>query len=321
MADPQSPLFRFQVWRAALPPALRLLLTLNVGLYVVWVVLMIFRLGGVFTYLALVASPDGVLARPWTPLTYTFANLYGGFFGLISFVFAMLWLTWMGRDYEETYGSHRLLGLYLMAGLIPALMLVGIVAAGVGGLAQGPFGGVYFGAWGPVTAVLCALATMQPNRGVGLFLLGVVPMKWIAIGFVVLDLAFVQDPTHLLAALFGFGFAKAQQGGLDLAGWAQPLFGEGSSPSRRPRSNSAAASTVRSWFTREEAEESQPRTASSPRRRPRRSAPADPANENISPARTRQAEVDRILDKILEHGFDSLTAEEKRILEDASGRA
>jgi len=316
MADADSPLLRFRLWRAALPPALRLLLTVNVGLYVLWVLLTIFGLGGLLVWLALEPAPAAVLARPWTPLTYTFANLYPGFFGLLSFAFAMLWLNWMGRDYEETYGSYRLFGLYVLAALFGAAVAVGLAAA------SGPFGHpLYFGAWGPVTAVLCALATLQPNRGIGLFLLGVVPLKWIAIGFVVLDLAFVQDPTHLAAALFGFAFAKAQQGGVDLAAWARPLFRRaargygayGGAYGGVPKGPSVGT-RVKKLLVRESPEE-RPRRAKGGAPSPPRSASGTGGGRPAG-----QDEVDRILDKILADGFASLTDEEKRILDEASRR-
>ena len=46
-----------------------------------------------------------------------------------------------------------------------------LIALGAVGLAPR---GVYFGIWTPVTAILCAVGTLTPNRGIGLFLLGVV---------------------------------------------------------------------------------------------------------------------------------------------------
>ena len=56
MADPNSPITRFQVWRAALPPALRLLITVNVATYLLFVLLSIFGAG---MYLLWIAFPFG----------------------------------------------------------------------------------------------------------------------------------------------------------------------------------------------------------------------------------------------------------------------
>ncbi len=295
MADADSPLFRVQLWRAGLPPALRLLLTVNLGLFAVVVVAAILGAFGLtlpytlLEFLALPGDPGTALFRPWTPFTYGFVNLIGGasaIWGIISFAFAMYWLNWLGRDYEESYGGYRLFGLYLGSALFGAAVALALGALGTNPL----FRPLYFGAWGPATAVLVAVATLHPRRGVGLFLLGIVQLKWIAVAFVVLSL-FNPDASFLGAALFGFLFAKAQQSDVDLAAWARPLFNR-----RRPSSRSAPR-PVRVPFGRS-------------------AAKAEPA---AKPARRGGSrDIDEILDKILEKGYDSLTAEERTILDRAS---
>ena len=293
MADASSPLFRFQLWRASLPPALRVLLSVNLATFAVAAVAAILAAFGtpllneVLVRLALPGAPAEVLARPWTPLTYGFVHLLGGgLWSLIGFAFAMYWLAWLGRDIEETYGAHRLFGLYVGAVVFGAAVAMAVASLPV----PFPLRPFYEGAWAPVTAVLVATATLHPDRGVGLFLLGVVPMKWIAVAFVVLSL-FSPDATLLGAALFGFLFARAQQRGVDLAAWARPLFRDRSARTR------AQAPT---------------RTAT-----PARATVGRAAHNRPAPTRATSGEVpdiDRILDKILDQGVDSLTDEEKRIL-------
>ena len=293
MADADSPLFRFQLWRAALPPGLRLLLTINAVTYLAAVAFGLLSLFGVpalrvFEWLILPADPATVFARPWTPFTYGFTNYYLGFFGLISFGFGFWWLNWMGREFEETYGAYRLVGLYVLSALGGAVLalLIGAAFSGADGAA---FLRPYFGLWTPVTGILCAIATLHPDRGVGLFLLGVVPMKWLAVGFVVLSLVFSADLTVLGAALAGVGFARAHRSGVDLASWARPLFD-------RDRQRPA------------------------PRRdpAPTRSAPRKTAGRPAAPAAGGSRNIDEILDKILEEGYDSLTPDERKILDQAS---
>ena len=288
MADADSPLFRFQLWRAGLPPALRILLTVNIATYVVYVLMSIVGVGEWLRVLALPLAPADMLLRPWSVLTYGVTNVYPTFWGLITFAFGALWLNWLGRDYEESYGSYRLLGLYVFTTLGGAA-LAAILGAFAGG-ALGGMLGVWAGIWAPLLGVLCGIATLQPNRGIGLFLLGVVPLKWIAIVFVVLELAFAKDPTHLGAALFGFVFAKAQQNGVDLAAWAAPLFG-------RRRKAKPTPSPVRMPFGR---------------------SAAKPAPATRPARRGGSRDIDEILDKILEQGYDSLTDEERKILDRAS---
>lgn len=308
MSDPNSPSARFKIWRAALPPALRWLLTINLASFAVSAVLAIlaaFGLAGLYTFLidvlALPGTPARALLRPWTPLTYGFFEpIAGGLWGLISFAFAMYWLHWLGRDFEESHGGYRLFGLYVGAAVFGALLALALGAV----TSAPPVREFYAGPWGPVTAVLVGMATLYPNRGIGLWLLGVIALKWIAVAFVVLSL-FVPDASLLGAALFGFLFAKAHQRGLDLTAWARPLF------DRRPKRSKA--------------------TSASPSRRSGRFSSSDlggaaqPVRKTAGRSSSRKASreeppptVDAVLDKILDKGYDSLTAEERRILDEAS---
>ena len=310
MADPNSPVTRFQVWRAALPPALRLLITVNVATYLLFVLLSIFGVGWYLNWIALPFDAGQLVEQPWSVLTHSVANLYGGgFWGLISFGFGMMWLTWMGRDLEETYGSHQLFGLYALAAIGGA-----IVAVGVGLLSDREFGqlaGYSFGVWGPVGAIIVATAVLHPNRGVGLWLIGVISMKWIAIAFVVLDLAFYQDPAHIGAYLTGLGFGAAQKRGVELGAWARPLFGRSRGPSRRSAPPPSYSSASGGWSRRDP--DVATRTAAPSRRTPTASrAKKGPPT---------QADIDSILDKINDKGMSSLTKEEKKVLEKWSGGA
>ena len=298
MSDPNSPLFRFQMWRMGLPPALRVLLTVNLALFAVVLVAAILAAFGLvlpyrlLEFLALPAEAGTALFRPWTPFTYGFLNLVGGpnaIWGIVSFAFAIYWLSWLGRDYEESYGGYRLFGLYLGSALFGAALALALGSLGPNPLVRA----LYFGTWGPATAVLVAVATLHPRREIGLFLLGTIQLKWIAVAFVALSL-FNPDAAFLGAALFGFLFARAQQGDVDLASWARPLF------DRQPR----------------------PRREAEPRRSPlAQAAPAAPREKPARGAGRRSGgltDVDAILDKILDKGYESLTDEERQILDRAS---
>ena len=317
-----SPLFRFRIWYAALPRVLRALMTIQVGVFVAVLLLSISQaaLLALFGWFGLTPDLGVLLRRPWQPFTYTFLNPVGGFFGLISFLFAMFWLYWLGRNYEEFYGSHRLFGLYAMTALAGALVAILLYPLLLNGAEAGlaiPTGTAPFfpfvGLWGPVIGLLCAVAALDPRREMGLFLLGNIQLKWIAIGFVVLDVLLTRDVTHLGAAAMGWGFGTAQRGGTDLAAWALPLFrsrsASRSAPPRAPRRENAARTVGRfeGWLARRD------ETAG-------RSPEAGTEEPSPKGARGSLQDVDRILDKILEEGYDALTTEEKRILEDASRR-
>ena len=136
MSDPNSPSARFQIWRAALPPALRLLPTVNLASFAVSAVLAIlaaFGLGAVYALLidvlTLPGDPAKALFRPWTLFTYGFFEpIVGGIWGLISFAFAMYWLNWLGRDFEEGHGGYRLFGLYLGAAVFGGALALALGA-------------------------------------------------------------------------------------------------------------------------------------------------------------------------------------------------
>jgi membrane associated rhomboid family serine protease len=300
MASPDSPLLRFRLWRAGLPAALRLLLTVNVATYVAWVVLSIFGLGGILIDV-LALQPDRVAVRPWTALTYAFSSVgphFGGLFGLISFLFAVAWLSWMGRDYEERYGAAGLFGVYIMGALAGATLALVTNAFVPSFFAGAPWAG----AWGGVAAVLCATAVLHPEKSIALLFLGVVPIRWIAIAFVVLDLAFVRDPSHLGAAFMGALIGAVQRSGVDLTAWARPIF------EARPRTRPVTRTTPSVRTMRKvQRETSSPagRAEAGPRRR----------------QGATQAEVDRILDKISERGIASLSDDERRVLDEYSRRS
>ena len=61
--------------------------------------------------------------RPWTALTYAVSSVgphFGGLFGLISFVFAVAWLSWMGRESWRLWLTNRLANALLTAKRTPA---------------------------------------------------------------------------------------------------------------------------------------------------------------------------------------------------------
>ncbi len=313
MADPQSPIYRFQVWRANLPSALRLLLTINMAAYTAWVFLRFFPPVNSFvrTYLALHPEFPGAFLKPWSLLTYGFLNLEASLWGLIGVIFAMLWLYWMGRDYEEFYGAHRLFGLYVITTVAGAFAAIGFfMLASLPTEAVGQY--ALHGAWPAALGVLCCVATLHPDRGMGLLFLGVVPLKWIAVGFVLIEVLLGGfDPTHIGGAVMGSVFGYAQKQGVDLAAWAQPLFANaggrygGYSPSSR--GGSAAGERLRRWTSREDDDQPSPRSERAATKRQQGGFAL--------------GNVDSILDKILEKGYDSLTDEEKRTLDDASRKA
>ena len=173
-----------------------------------------------------------------------------------------------------------------------------------------------YGASASVLGVITAVAIFYPHKSIALFLIPF-PIRLIhlVIAFLVLDVLLIAGSTSAIAAhaggaLFGFLFAKGEQAGLDLSSWASVLLsGSGRSRSAPRRSTKSTAGRT-SLFRR-------PGKKGGERSQSARVTPM-PRREEESPAPSPDTEIDRILDKISETGYESLSAEEKRMLYEAS---
>jgi membrane associated rhomboid family serine protease len=319
---------QFTSWYYRQPPALRTIVTINVVLYVLAQFLHLWPSGFAFLHDHFALHPvfPDILLEPWQLITYNFLHTGGGLGGLLHIAFNMLWLFWIGKEYEEMHGAHRLWALYLLAGVGGGLMclLLNPIMPGITGGGQVPV----VGASASVLGVLMAVAILYPYKQIGLLFFGVVRLLWVVVGFLIIDALLsltgggVAVAAHWGGALSGFLFARAERGGVDVTSWAEPLFGDGGSrPSRRsPRSSSSRSSStglmdrLSQWLGGDRSDDPSPG-------RPRPSADASPSGKttNGSPSSNEvEEEVDRILDKISEHGYDALSEEEKRTLHEAS---
>ncbi|MHC4877739.1 MAG: rhomboid family intramembrane serine protease [Planctomycetota bacterium] len=225
----------------------------------------------------------------WRVLTYGFchADLAHIFFNMFG-----LWI--FGRLIEVIYGSRETLAFFL-------------VTVGVSGLTEvvvQHFSGVnpaVIGASGGVFGVIILTALHYPRTPVQfLFIPFSFELRWLAIGYIALDLLRVMDGdsniaslAHLSGAAFGYVYFKS---GLRITG--------GRTQGRR-------SSGIGNWL--------KSKLSSSPKP-VRNSAQKDvrlyepPAPDQL------EAEVDRILEKINRSGRESLTAEENELLIKASER-
>lgn len=316
-------LSRFKLWYNTQPPAIRMLLTINVVLYLLWnLVFTYFSVAHLIVaqWLALTPEAAVVLVRPWQLVTYNFLHTGPGLGGLLHVLFNMLWLVWIGRDHENLHGSADLMGLYLLGGIGGGLMSVALHTAFPG---IGAFGGPIVGASASVLAIMAAVATRYPNTSIGLLFLGVVPLRYIVLGFLFLDLLFFSTTSsavgaHLGGALSGFLIARSQLSGRNLTGWAGMFF-----PNRRKRGQrEPMLGHLESWL---EERQSKRTSARRGRNEPGRTTPNPrmhrvPLHEGEPELPRGDTVIDHLLDKINEHGYESLTAEEKRILYEASNK-
>ena len=163
-------------------------------------------------------------------------------------------------------------------------------------------GSVMLGASGAVFAVVVGAATFMPNYTIHLLFLGPVRIKYIAIFYVVLSFAQITgsnaggELAHLGGAAIGYLYIVQLRKGRDLGKgihWVLTFF--------------------KSFFTRQSKVKVSYRkksgTSSQPKQKTKASSVAGKAS---------QEEIDAILDKISQSGYESLTKEEKQQLFSAS---
>jgi hypothetical protein len=208
---------------------------------------------------------------------------------LLHLLANMLMLFVFGTAVESRMGSRNFLMYYLFCGIgaaVFSLLLAGVMPVGA-----------FVGASGAVLGVAVAFAAYWPDAEVIVFPIPVpIKARTLVIGLVVLDVIGSQlwpndgiaHLAHVGGALFGYLFFRIQ------------------SLSRRSPSQPAQA-VERVVMVQSGSAEPDRRTPVTPMR-PRRRADADPVS----------AEVDRVLDKISEKGISSLTAAERRFLDEVA---
>jgi len=309
---------QFKTWYYRQPQALRTIITINVVVYVLAQFLHLWP-GGlrfVMEHFALHPVFPDILFEPWQLVTYNFMHTSGGLGGLLHVGFNMLWLFWIGKEFERMHGSQQFWTVYLVTGVGGGLMclLLQPLFPDITGSGVIPV----VGASASVLGVIMTVAILYPYKQIGLLFFGVVRLLYVVIGFLIIDALLMLSTSgtavaaHWGGALSGFLFAKVLRDEIGVPSWMAPLFG---GKRRRSRRSPARVPTlferIKNFFvggpgTNQPGPDSRSRPASS--------------SDGASPTRSknRSTEVDRILDKISEHGYESLSDEEKKTLYEAS---
>lgn len=237
-----------------------------------------------------------LLLRPWTLITTFFTH-----YGFFHILFNMLFLYWFGRLIHEYLGNSRLVNLYVLGGLAGGILY--ILIYNLSPLFVQEVGrSSLIGASASVFAIVVAAATLMPDHQFYLLLLGPVRIKYIAIFYVALSFFGAigsnagGDIAHLGGALIGYVYVKRLQKGTDIGSWVQSIL-----------------NFIKSFFVRPKVKVTHRGTTA---RRTRRKS--SKAHSPSSTAGVPQDEIDAILDKISEKGYESLTNEEKQKLFNAS---
>ncbi len=241
-----------------------------------------------------------LLWKPWTPLTSMFLHLSPG-----HIIWNLLFLYWFGRIVGDLIGDQRVLPIYLLGGLGGGLAyFVGINIYDEFGIDH-----VAYGASAAVAAIMVAAGFLAPDYNFRLLLIGDVKLKYVVAFTLLLFIVGLagRDNTggqfaHLGGAFTGWLFVQQLRSGND---WSIPvnrlidrLMGLFSSTRREKP-------PLSSWRN----PTPPPKTRGTGRRPSGGPAPSSGPD---------QSRIDAILDKIKEHGYDNLTAEEKEDLFRAS---
>ena len=234
---------------------------------------------------ALRFAPGEALRRPWTFVTYMFVHA-----GLLHLLGNMLMLYFLGPPVERRLGGRAFLLYYFYCGIGGAVLSLAL--SGI--MPTAPI----VGASGAVLGVGVAFALLWPDAELLVFPLPMpVKARTVILALIGLDIIFSQlmpndgvaHLAHVGGAAFGYLFFRLQ-----------------ALSRRHPHPPPRAVERV-VMVQSGGAEPDQHRTPPAPIR-PRRRADADPV----------AAEVDRVLDKISEQGMNSLTAAERRFLDEVS---
>ncbi len=280
------------------------LIFINVAVFVVFsllhVILFFLQATPVYhvieSYFLIPASFSSFIRQPWSLITYFFMHS-----GFMHIIFNMLFLYWFGLIIKEFLGGGKIISLYVLGGIAGGLLYL-FMYNFIPPFINNVNTSVMLGASGGVYAVVAGAATLMPNYTMHLMFFGPVRIKYIAIVYVFISLVNTTGANaggnlaHLGGAALGFIFIKQLQSGTDLGKpvhWFISFFK--SFFVHQPKVHVSYKKT-----TSEKASSKKKTTASK--------------TDSATGAEVSQEEIDAILDKISQYGYESLSKDEKRKL-------
>jgi membrane associated rhomboid family serine protease len=186
------------------------LIYINVGIFLFFslieVLSFMFQFGTspIINKLCLPADNNRLFSQPWTFISYMF--LHNGFLHLLL---NMIWLHFGGRIFLQHLHPKQLLYTYILGGISGGILFV-ISYNYIPALKIYVTGAQALGASASVLAIIVAVATHIPNYTVQFPFIGLVKLKHIAIFIVILDLISIPKGnagghiTHIGGAIFGY---------------------------------------------------------------------------------------------------------------------
>ena len=232
----------------------------------------------------------------WQLISYQF--MHGGFMHILFNMF-ILWM--FGIEIENLWGSRKFLTFYLTAGVVGGLFQIILYPLLVGG----PIGPT-IGASAAIMGVMVAFGILFPNRLIYLYFLIPIKTKYFVIFLILIDFFYIGSQSianlaHIGGATAGLIYMLYEKKKGTAYGNYFNNTGYGSSSSKNMFSK--MSENLSGMFKKKE--------------------------KNVEDAKfyeikkededkVDQAEIDKILDKISESGYQNLTEREKKILFEAS---
>ena len=255
----------------------------------------------IIKYLAMSSDGMFVITHPWILLTNMFFHLE--FFHIL---WNMLLFIWFGRVTGDFLGNHRIFFLYFCGGIMGSVLFflsANLLSYGADGTRMA------LGASAAIMSIVVAAGTIAPDYNFRLLFIGDVNLKFIVLALLLIDLISITSNAntgghfaHLGGAIFGWIFVKLLQEGHDLSlpfnrmtEYIQYLFSSNKATHRRNNPLKVIHKNSRS------------KVKSTAEKETKRGSSID-----------YQAQLDHILDKIKQKGYDSLSDEEKEFLFQAS---
>lgn len=246
-------------------------------------------------WLSLPSNLGSFLFRPWSLFTYMFVQE-----GVFHLFFNMLLLYVGGKIFTQFIGADKLLSTYILGGITGAILYV--LTFNIFPAFQTVVGGSFaIGASASVLAVFVAAAAYVPNLQLNVVLLGNVKLKYIAIVFVVLDLLNIRNGNagghiaHIGGAIYGLLYVSNLKKNRDFNLWFNKW-----------------TAGIKKYFTSPSKKKTPFSNIYTNPKPPRKD------EDYLKQKNEKQAEIDKILEKIKKSGYESLSAREKQMLFDAS---
>jgi membrane associated rhomboid family serine protease len=240
------------------------------------------------------------IRKPWTLISYSFAHHFSfelSHVDIFHILFNMIGLYWFGKLFNEYLGSDKLIATYVLGALAGGVLYLIMFNTIPFFVDQANFPGMV-GASAAVFAIMMAAATLLPDYTFFLLFLGPVKIKYIAFFYIVISFLGTVGSNaggniaHLGGALMGYIYIKQMQAGVNWGGWI-----------------TSTLDWIKALF------ESKPKVKVTYRKT---EAPPTTKSKSTSASKASQEEIDHILDKISDRGYESLTKEEKDKLFNAS---